>query len=768
MNEGSKSWVANRVIKFFDEDEQDRREDRERRLQRYAKFRQWTEGKTWPWEGASDCAVPDITTDVLRTEDTLHNAVMSTRPAVVSEAIRKDNEDKQRTIDALLDAQFFIDQPGEKVVEEMTDTFVMDGVTTVFVPWIEETRKVSERRVFPAIPFETLPTEHFEQILAETHPDSDRSRMGDESAKDYGWDWIVSQDGEDKTVKFYTEDDEVVMIVQGEVTVFDGPRTLVKEYEEVFHPVRCANLQPPSPSNPGGAPHVILVDYPSVDEILDLQRKDFYDLVSKKDVENLENVSRDTTREAAKKQTDAFQGKHDERRPSEPMHGTLTRLTCFDVYDADGDGIAEDVVWWVILETKQLLRARLMTEVYPFKRPRRPFAEGNFLPVKGRREGISLPELMEGLHDVMKETLDQSIDNGTLTNSPFFFYRPTSNLKPEVIRPWPGDGIPINDPKNDVFFPNMQNNSQAWAMNMLAFLTQQKERLTLQGDLQSGRVPAGKASALRTVGGIERIQAMGEARPERILRRFFMMLTDVFRMMHELNRKFLPDGKQYRIAGVVAKNDDPYGQIEKASEIDIDAEFDFSANFQNSSKTALQQSLMSVAGVVISPLTMQLGIVGPDEVFRLVRDIVNAFGQGTNSGYVSEPTPGAGQPRILAEEALTQIINLQIPEGLPAEAGGPREHLQRLIELIRDEGWQATAENIPQHVPILEQYMKNIRDLVAQQQQQEQLAQAAQQFGGQPGQPGRPPEAPIDTSTSPLQQNELSDESLPGAQGILA
>ena len=102
-------------------------------------------------------------------------------------------------------------QEGEKTVEEMADCFVMDGVVTVFVPWIEETRKVSERRVFPGIPFEALPTEYFEQILTEVYPDWEAERSGDENADSYGWDWVLEKEDEKKTVKFYTENGEVVV-----------------------------------------------------------------------------------------------------------------------------------------------------------------------------------------------------------------------------------------------------------------------------------------------------------------------------------------------------------------------------------------------------------------------------------------------------------------------------------------------------------------------------------------------------------------------------
>jgi hypothetical protein len=39
-------------------------------------------------------------------------------------------------------------------------------------------------------------------------------------------------------------------------------------------------------------------------------------------------------------------------RGKSPDHKTLTRLMCFDLFDSDGDGVNEDMIWWVIKEPK--------------------------------------------------------------------------------------------------------------------------------------------------------------------------------------------------------------------------------------------------------------------------------------------------------------------------------------------------------------------------------------------------------------------------------
>ena len=67
-----KDTIAERIHTFYENDNQDRTAEIDARLQRYAKYRMWTEGKDWPWENASDCAIPDMATASMKMQDTLN------------------------------------------------------------------------------------------------------------------------------------------------------------------------------------------------------------------------------------------------------------------------------------------------------------------------------------------------------------------------------------------------------------------------------------------------------------------------------------------------------------------------------------------------------------------------------------------------------------------------------------------------------------------------------------------------------------------------
>src|SRR3546814_15882504 len=83
-----------------------------------------------------------------------------------------------------------------------------------------------------------------------------------------------------------------------------------------------------------------------------------------------------------------------------------------------------------------------------------------------------------------------------------------------------------------------------------------EERLTHIGDLQAGRVPPGRSSALRTTTNMALLASQAEARPERILRRLFTGLAEIWLQIHELNQRFLPANKKFRIMGMIKRSEE--------------------------------------------------------------------------------------------------------------------------------------------------------------------------------------------------------------------
>lgn len=760
--------IADRVLEFYERDSQARSEEADRRMQRHAKLMLWTTGKDVPWPGSSDAALPDILTHSLRVQDTLHNAILSAMPPVTSEANFKTDKEKQEKVDRVIAHQVFNDQKGEELIGELIRLFIDEGVYTVFIPWVEERRKVSDVRIFPPVPATGVPADMFQAYLTQAYPKA----LAIAPASAEGWDWKVTlrndeQDGPMTRridVGFYTrESGEVEMVAEDDPLIFDGPVLVDKEWAEVLMPPRARNVQRPGPSNPRGAAHVILVDRPTVSEVADLQRRGYYDLMTKEDVEKLQKGERDITREAAERQRDAIKGVID--MPGAPKgadsHKTVTRLMVFDMFDIDGDGVDEDVVWTVLVEPRLLVRARVQSEMFPSSPPMRPIVRREFLP-----GGMSLPEMLEGLHDVSKQMLDQTVDFGTLATMPIGFYRPIGGMKPETIRMMPGDMYPLNNPAQDVAFPQIQNNAVGFGINMMTLLNQFEERVAMQGELQFGRVPQGKASALRTQAGMQMVLNQGEARPERILRRFFGGLTEVWSIIHQYNERFLKAGKVVKVVGVAQDGEEIYTEVKKRDEIAGSFQFKFSANVFNTSRQALQQALTSLLGVYLTPLAMQLGVIDPAGAYRLLRDYGKALGQDPDQ-YIKAPTADAFKPRILAEDAITAITQGAKPYGVPLEPGGWQEHLQKLAEFQASDHFGILT---PPQVDAFKGYViEAIRQSQLDARRQALMAAAAQFSGQAGGGQGGPPAGPPDPNAqqNPMVSggNEMIDESMPTAGG---
>ena len=762
--------IAKRVIDFYKQDMSDRSIEADLRLQRYAKYRMFTSGKDFPWPDSADIGLPDLMTQVQRTEDTLVNAVLSGMPPVTARATDPVDKDRQELVDRVLMHQVFNDQPGTRRIADLAHAFAgPDGVATLFIPWVKDTRRVVDTVVLEgnaAPPPSGIPADFFVVRVYTEHPDATIE------AKSGGWDFTVTKkDGRKLEVSFYSRDDgSFEMVTAHEAEVFNGPCLIVKGWEDVLKPSRAKNLQPPSPSNPGGASHVILVDRDvTLDEIARLQRSKTYDLLDKDGLERLKGTGQAPSEESLAEQKDAIAGKSTTR--SEPpedakSHKTVTRLTCFDVYDIDGDGIDEDVIFTVILETEQLVRAKILTEMYPVDPPCRPLFSEDFLP-----EGVSLVELLESTHDAMKMQLDMTIDVGALTGTPWGVYRATGGIRPETMRIEPGALVPVQDPQRDVMFPQMPNSQIATGINLITLLSQMQERTSMQGELQFGRVPQGKASALRTLGGMQSVMMQGEARPERILGRFFGLLSDAWRFMHEMNRRMLEPGKVIRYVGPQAPDKAVYAKVESRDSLGGRYQFEFKANVFNTSRQALQQSLGMLMQTYLTPLAFRLGVMQPDGAYRMLRDFGQAHGQDPDQ-YLSPPSPDAMLPKISAEDALLIIIRGGVPYGRPMEPGGYQEHLQKLLDFLgTDQAGFLTAEmGAPEGaIDVLKKYMMEVRQRMLEDAQRQALltAAAVEQQGGGQGGPAGAPQSATDAQAMPMISGggEMLDETMPNAGG---
>jgi hypothetical protein len=774
--------VLRKLIKKFNDNIEDRSSWTEQRVQRTAKYRGWREQKTYPWLDASNAHLPVIMTDVQRTADTLHNAVLSVRPVMNAKAVSSEWAEKELTVDQLLDHQVFVENKGEERVGNLINSYVEDGMWISYNPYIKEKQKLTRTYVVD-YPDPGQSWDGWIMAALQSYYPQSTILPGTRAP----WNWTIKTQheltGEIVIVKvevYHDGDDAQVQIVcHHDEVIFDGPAFIPKELEDIVVPGRCENLQPQCMANPTGAPHVFMIEYPLKDEILRLIDSGFYDEVKAEDLEKIKGTKTSAAQDVAtdpqaqKQLTDDLSGLNATVTVPEGEE-TFTRLTFFGREDLDGDGLDEEVVYWFLKEPQILLRARYLSEVYPVTPLRRPFGMAKYIPVNGQFYAIGLIEMMESGYDIIKKTFDQMIDSGDLTNTPFGFYRPMSGIRPETMRMGPGDLYPTNDPKNDIFYPTLPQGMSAFGHNIITLVSQILDQTTLVGQLQLGGVPQGKSSALRTTSNMQSLLQQGDARPERILRRFFTGLAEIWQQFHELNKVFLPKQKMFRTMIGVTDIMNPYVTIADKTAIEGRFMFEFGASILNTNRALATGALQDMLGMLVNPLLLQLQIVTPEKIFTLLKDLIKARGQDPMK-YIQSPTndPNAGLPKISAEDAVYSVLNGYFPHGAPMEP--LEQHIQKLQVFTQTPEYMKHLS--PGSQQLLGQYAATkVAELQQQQAQQQMMANAQQmqqqmQGGGQGGQPGakpkggNPPPPQGAAGNPPVSGREMLNESLPGAGG---
>lgn len=744
-----KEAIVAHVLETVRHDLNDRTRWMQRRRDRYAKSRGWLPTKDWPLgEASSNAYLPVIQTASLRIESTLHNALLGQRPVMQSKARQKRNMEKEQRIDQLLDSQVFLEAHGEERLDSFVTNYVNDGTAIAFVPWIFQKDYIHDVRVGP--PLEPI-QDHISQLLERLQqvlPGLTKSPVlppGDDS----GWNWDVTFDDDqgehqEARVEFYERDDDKLEAhIAWQAVSHDGPAILVDDLEDIVVPRRSANAQPPSAMNPHGARYICRLGRATVDDIRRRWKDGTYDLLTEEDMDAIAAAqSADhagVEEDGLKEDKDKDEGI--ERGFGETEEQTRQVLEWYGRWDVNGDDLEEDVIFWVERDSEKLCRARLLTEIYPGIPPRRPVAECRFITIPNRFYGIGLPELLEPIQDLTLILVNQNIDWGTIRNTPFGFYRAASGLKSEVMRYFPGELYPLDDPQRDVNFPQMGNATNAWSFNMLQVLQQFAERLGTVGDLQMGRVPRGGSEALRTVGATMALLGQGDIRSEQILRRLFRGIAEIYALIHRLNRRYLSRTKEYRIIGVPEEGEEIYGNI-SPDDIQADVDFDFKATMFNTNKQVLGETLKEALAVILSPLAIQMKLIDRPHAVKLIRDFYAARDLDADRYIPRLPASESG-PHLLAEEALSMIVAGERPTGRTLESAS--EHLQKLREF--QDYYTGELLDTPFKRQLFEQWIASVEKLVAEEQMVQQQVLAARQMqgmmqGGQNGQGQAPPVEP--------------------------
>lgn len=389
-------------------------------------------------------------------------------------------------------------------------------------------------------------------------------------------------------------------------------------------------------------------------------------------------------------------------------------LECYCKMDENGDGLDENLIIWVHSRSKKELRATYLERVLDSGMT--PFAKIDFLKKRGHVYGMGIPEILYGLQKEVDAMHNIRIDFGVLSTMPFGFYRPSSGLNPAKMDLEPGKLIPVNDPQNDVFFPQLGNRTFFTTEeegSLLAYI----ERLISISDINLGRI-SGQGAA-RTATGVSAIVSENNANLDIFIKRMQMGWKKFLRLLFASLQKRMPKEMWIRITGEDGKMY-PF-RIER-NDIKFNYDFDIDANSINSNKAVTREIAQQTLNLCLNPLLIQTGIVTPDNIYEAVRDWFVSLDKKDFSKYITKPTDFDA---FMTPEQEAQRIIKNIP--VPLHPAMNHEGFIKYVQMLF--GNDEYMGTLPQDaaVRLAEQASAHMAMMEALQQQQAQIANLQQQ-----------------------------------------
>lgn len=378
----------------------------------------------------------------------------------------------------------------------------------------------------------------------------------------------------------------------------------------------------------------------------------------------------------------------------------LERYGKIDVF---GNGIVSDVIVWVHKGTQKILGADYLRRRSP--EGLRPFFKIDFHKRHGQDYGVGMIELLYTLTKEIDAIHNMKVDYGLLSSTPFGFFRPTSSMDSNKMSLEPGAMIPLDNPQQDVYFPNLGNRSVFTASEEQSLMSW-IEKFTSVSDLQMGVI--GGQGAARTAAGVNALLGESNANLNVFLRRMNRgWRSALIYLFHLLQRK-LPPGFQFRVLG--DDGDEMWRQVESPQEIEGMYDFDLDSNSSNSNKQLQVEQANGILQIVSNPFYVQLGLVTKQEIYNALKNKLQTDGVRDFSKFIRKP------------QAITLYSPLEIADATLAGVKiqlGPEQDLQGFIDLVNH------MLNDPEIIGQFGQH--HVTDLVAKMKEAQQMLQAVQQ-----------------------------------------
>lgn len=399
---------------------------------------------------------------------------------------------------------------------------------------------------------------------------------------------------------------------------------------------------------------------------------------------------------------------------SETDHDKYQVLEAYLQVDVDGSGINSEVVVWVHVKSRKLLRATYLHRISP--KGERPYAKADYILRDGQEYGIGLPEVLYPLSQEMDAIHNMRIDSGLIATMPFGFFRASSGIDPETISYTPGSLIPVDNPQTDVYFPQLGNRT-VFGMQEEQAIQTMVERLTSISDLNMGLLNG--QGATRTATGARALVGEMGANLDIYLRRLNRGWKKCLRYTFHMVQKRIPPGLSFRLTGDDGK--DYFRHIKTQDDISGDFDIEVSPNSSTSNPGVLQDNAQQIMQMTSNPLAIQMGCVGPGQFYEAMRNYYQALGVKDYGKYLLKPQ---GYERTLTpEEEANRILSGQ---EVPVTPNMDHAGFIQFFQMFHDDDELAGQFPVEALALLKIQAIKHQRMMEALQSQQAQQANISQ------------------------------------------
>ena len=313
---------------------------------------------------------------------------------------------------------------------------------------------------------------------------------------------------------------EIQYKIQYDQVKRERPRWDFKDLDRVYFPVNAGNVRE--------AEYIIEEAYFTYPQILEMKEKgllapDFDVTVLKQKLDQmLDPKSIQETRNQALGVT-----QYVDRVDSYPIK---TYEGCIK-YDINDDRLREECIFITFPDLELYASGKPLHCVS--KIGARPWVIKGFLGRPNTMLGKGVPEIVYHLHNEMDAIHNQRIDAGNMVIAPFFFYRPASGFEPKNIAVRPATGIPVDDPKRDVFFPDYNAGRLSVSFQEEQLIMQLIQMVTNVSDPMLGRELANRPTARGTLAVISQSDQRFTPLAMRVVKVFSDLITKTRRMYEE-------------------------------------------------------------------------------------------------------------------------------------------------------------------------------------------------------------------------------------------